>query len=247
MNSGKIQFINVDCLKALESWQTASHRHIYHELIVVRKGKLIVRIGEKKLTAQSGDVLFYQQSIPHSEKTDPDDLVESIYIAWLGKSPNLSTITHDKNGRIRLLAKWLIEEKKSSAAAMDILPDIFFQAILAELERLANRPGNSLVDNIRTYIRDHIAELITLDDLASQACMSKFHFLRKYKILTQRTPTEDLRIMRVEMARDLIISTEIPLKAISKMVGFRNVQYLSRMFRKYLDTTPGYFRKHQQN
>jgi transcriptional regulator GlxA family with amidase domain len=82
-----------------------------------------------------------------------------------------------------------------------------------------------------------------LDDLARKAGMSKYHFVRLYKKLSGRTPMNDVRMIRVEAARDLIITTDLPLKTIATRVGLGNEYYLCRVFRQAFKVPPGYFRK----
>jgi len=93
------------------------------------------------------------------------------------------------------------------------------------------------------FMHDHLRENLSLETLANAAHMSKFHFLRTYKMLTGHTPMDDLRRIRAEAARDLIRQTELPLKAVAESSGFANEFHMSRIFRKVLGVTPGQFRK----
>ena len=79
--------------------------------------------------------------------------------------------------------------------------------------------------------------------LACQACVSKYHFLRTYKVLTGRTPMEDVRIIRANAARTLILSTALPLKDIAPRTGLGNEYAMSRIFRHYFNMPPGAWRR----
>ena len=52
-----------------------------------------------------------------------------------------------------------------------------------------------------------------------------------------------LRLLRVETARDQLITMVLPLKAIAGATGFCDEYHLSRVFRKHFQVPPGYFRK----
>jgi AraC-like DNA-binding protein len=222
-----------------------SHRHpLFHELIVVFRGKCRVQIAGKEILAEKGDVLFYPQGVWHAEQSDPDDPVETYYVSWKGYTEERNFQVHDRSGRIRLLISWLREERGSNFAGDQILNNAFLQAMLAEFTRLAGcNESNDLVLAIRTFMQDHLAEPLALDDLARRARMSKFYFVRKYKEFTGRTPMEELRMLRVEMARNLVMTTNLPLKSIAPRVGLCNEYYLCRLSAKYLKTSLGSFRR----
>ena len=54
---------------------------------------------------------------------------------------------------------------------------------------------------------------------------------------------EDVRTLRVEYARELILTTNLPLKAIAPMAGMSSEYALSKVFRRVLGTTPGALRR----
>jgi len=76
--------------------------------------------------------------------------------------------------------------------------------------------------------------------------LSKFHFIRRYRTLTGRTPMEDLRLIRIEAARDLLLTTNLPLKEIAPRCGLGDEYHLSRLFRRYQDVTPSELRHRRQ-
>jgi transcriptional regulator GlxA family with amidase domain len=96
----------------------------------------------------------------------------------------------------------------------------------------------------RTYFREHLDQPLTVDDVARHVGMSRSHFTRRYKQLTGVTPWDDLLRLRVEATRNLLITTQLPLRAIAAMVGFSDEYHLSRVFRRYQLVAPGYYRKH---
>lgn len=219
----------------------AAHRHGFHELVVILSGQMHITVGEATLTARSGDVLFYPRGLTHSEHSDAHDPVETHFVDFTeedGPPPtDIPLLNRDRNGRIRHLIDWLYSERNLCAFIGHQTPRAFLQTILAELHRAATQPETPLVDRIRRFIDEHIEEPVTLDDLAAQAGMSKFHFLRKYKEATGRTPMQDLARIRAERARDLALTTNLPLKAIAPRVGIANQYQLSRLFRKQLGLT----------
>lgn len=237
------KLINVGHLEPDSTWQMKTHSHACHEMIVIMRGKIHVRIGEKNLQARTGDILFYPAGFIHIEQSDHNDPVESIFLGWEGDGRRFPLLAHDSRGRIRLMSRWLYEERQHPYPDSRLLQEEIFKVILVEFLRVFTYKERALVRKTRDIMRDQLEKTISLDDLVKQVGMSKYHFLRKYKNLTGRTPMTDLRIIRVETARELILTTNLPLKAIAAKVGLANQYHLSRMFRRYLNLTPGYFRR----
>ena len=116
-------------------------------------------------------------------------------------------------------------------------------AIITECVRLWQCPDDAFVRRIRDYVTHHLDRKLTLDILAREAGVSRCHLVRRYKALTGQTPMAEIRMHRLERARDLILSTSLALKAIPPLVGFSDVYQMSRLFRQHWDITPGSLRK----
>ncbi|HHN46497.1 MAG TPA: AraC family transcriptional regulator [Planctomycetes bacterium] len=89
-------------------------------------------------------------------------------------------------------------------------------------------------ERVMTYVEAHMEEKITLDALARVVGLSKYHFVRKYRQATGLTPLAHIRRVRLEAARSLLLTTDLPLKAVAQRVGMANEYHLSRLLRKHL-------------
>jgi AraC-like DNA-binding protein len=219
----------------------AAHQHGFHELVIILDGRMNLTVDGETTTTRPGDVLFYPKGLIHEERSVPQSPVETRFISFTEEDatppPGIPLLTRDRHGRIRHLATWLYAERDLCAFADHQTPRAFLQAILAELHRAATQVDAPLIESIRRLIEERLTEPLTLDDLASHVSMSKFHFLRKYKEAAGLTPMHDLARIRVERARDLALTTDLPLKAIAPYVGVANEYQLSRLFRRHLGLT----------
>ncbi len=245
MLSRCVEYQGVGHLVVDSGWRIKNHRHpSSHELIVVFQGDYQVQIAGRRITAGQGDLLYYPKQTWHEEWVEDNRSAETYYVGWKGPTEKWDYVTHDAAGRIHLLIQWLHQEKLSTFNGADALKNAYLKTILAELSKLTIQKGqSSLVQEIRTYIQDHLKGPITLDDLAEQAGMSRYHFIRKYKHLSGRTPMEDVRYIRTEAARNLIMTTDLPLKAIAARVGLCDEYYLCKLSSKYFKASLGSFRK----
>ena len=105
----------------------------------------------------------------------------------------------------------------------------------------AKSAGMKWID-IREYMRSRLKQKIYLADLAHQVGMSKFAFVRKYKRLSGRTPMQDLQRMRLNQARNMLLASGLPLKAIAPEVGLGDEYQLSKLFRRHFRLSPSELR-----
>lgn len=216
------------------------HTHTFHELIVVLEGEISVEIRGETRCASSGDLLWYPVGVAHREWVNPRAPAETLFIScrWRELPGTWPLQQTDSHGRIAAMAHWLFAERETRSA-----DDPLLHAILAEYDRLATHKADPIVASIRAHIRQNLAEPIALDHLASKAGLSKFHLIRRYKMLTGRTPMADARHIRLQTARDLLLTTALPLKEIAPRVGLGDVYCLCRLFRQHFHTTPGALRQ----
>jgi AraC-like DNA-binding protein len=196
--------------------------------------------------ARIGDLLLYPAGRKHEESSDPNEPVESIFLGLnTSDLDDLPFYLHDGEGRVRTMAHWLYEDRHSAVPAIIAAADTLLSSLFAELLRIHANPTREaeLVTSARAYIRRHLTEEITLDRLARHAGLSKFYFNRLFRKLAQRTPAADVREIRLSHARDLILSTNLPLKSIAPKVGFSDEFHLSRLIRRYHGISPGALRK----
>jgi AraC-like DNA-binding protein len=226
-------------------WHTPPSRHTHHELIMVIGGGITVKSPTGQLFGTEGDVLLYPAAVVHEEWSDPKHPLRSIFLSFSCPGLNDMPVTRITPRRdwIREMAAWLHADRDASSPAARAQRDALLQVILSECLRNTGPEDQPMVTRVRQHIRSHIAEPLSLERLAGVCELSKFHFLRKYRAATGRSPMEDVRAIRAEYARELILSTSLPLKEIAPKAGLGDEYSLSRMFRKLFRTTPGQYRR----
>jgi len=95
--------------------------------------------------------------------------------------------------------------------------------------------------------RDHAdrcyAQPLTLDELASVACMSKYHFLRLFKATYGMTPMEHVSQRRIERAQDLLRATNLTVTEVCFAVGFSSLGSFSSRFRALVGQSASDFQR----
>jgi AraC family transcriptional regulator len=97
------------------------------------------------------------------------------------------------------------------------------------------------------YIHSHFDGDIDLDRLATEACLSKFHFLRLFRAVMGVTPYAYLLRRRAGVARHLIATTALTLDEIAQQVGLTTRSSLFRQLRRWTNSRPGELRAGRQS
>lgn len=104
-------------------------------------------------------------------------------------------------------------------------------------------PNSVLLGAALNYMQEHLMEEISRDDVAEIACLSPSHFSRVVKHTLGYSFTELLAQMRVDRAKEMLVSTDRSLLQVSLDCGFSDQSYFTKVFQKHTGSTPGDFRK----
>ncbi len=93
------------------------------------------------------------------------------------------------------------------------------------------------------YIEGHYGENITLSDISANSGINHTTLTALMKLEFGCTAIEYLMSYRVAVSKKQLAFTDVPIKDIANMAGFKTVQHFGRTFKKHTGTTPAEFRK----
>ena len=93
------------------------------------------------------------------------------------------------------------------------------------------------------FMREHVFETITTNDMARAAGMSRRVFERRFLAQVGRSPKSEVLRLRLERVKDLLTDTDWNLAQIAERTGFKYSEYLHTVFSQKLGMTPGEFRR----
>jgi AraC family transcriptional regulator len=93
----------------------------------------------------------------------------------------------------------------------------------------------------RDYLHDHYQESVSLHDLARVACLSEYYFLRSFRRAFGQTPNQYQIHLRMQKAREMILSQKHSISEIAHLIGFSDIAYFSRMFKRHNGQAPSRF------
>ena len=145
----------------------------------------------------------------------------------------------------------LIHICSGSALGKDILADLTLQELivhiiqtqnLAATEESAFAQEDSPLAFVINYIRAHISENIKVDDLSDKACMSRTSFYRAFKREYSISPLDFILREKIKKAKHLLLDTKASVTDICYQLGFSDLNYFGRQFRKSEGISPSQYR-----
>lgn len=98
------------------------------------------------------------------------------------------------------------------------------------------------IERAKRFLEAHAFEQIKLADLANELGLSPFTTIRQFKASTGKTPHAYLLEFRLEAAKRMLLRTSASVESIAKSVGFDDLAYFSRFFKRRTGVTPSSFR-----
>lgn len=124
----------------------------------------------------------------------------------------------------------LAEDRSAAAAAAARERPAWLKSAVARLDRVARGEA----DNV-DYAR-----------VAAELGMAEVTFRRKFRAATGSAPHEYVLQSRVAEARRLLGETDRPIKSIARQLGYRDVYFFSRQFKRFAGVPPALFRRSRQ-
>ena len=120
---------------------------------------------------------------------------------------------------------------------------IIFQRELTREQVLKNEYLDHEMDTAMTYFNENYNRDINIEEYATSKGMSVSWFIRSFKKFTGSTPMQFIVALRVNNAQVLLETTNYSINEISKIVGYDNQLYFSRLFHKLKGFSPREYRK----
>lgn len=238
------------------------HPFTYFYYLAEGFGKL--SIESEMVEVHAGDLIIINSNIGHTMYLDKDIAnikyfgfgIESISIAGLvddaAKAINYFHIDNrDKSLKFEDYFEDIYNEYKGNDIFSNSLANAVASTLVINLLRKYrksitvkhDKKINRQIDYIKSYIDTNYNEDIKLEDLSSMAYMNKFHLISEFKQSYRITPIEYLILKRIEISKNLLISTNHTMEEISALVGFNSQSYFNQVFKKKVGQTPSQFRR----
>ena len=242
------------------------HHHDFYEVYFLLSGQVEYWVEGRILRPSAGDLLLINPMELHRPMIHPNSSTYERIVLWINKTyleglteggqlsrcfdPSLPNLIRPTAAERTALTAWLsglVRECYSRDFCSEYSAFALFLQFMVQLNRIAlqtqpqqleEKAVSNLVDRVLYYISHHISEELTLDGLAEQFFVSKYHlshtFTREVGVSLHRYIT----LRRLLMARQLL-SAGVPAGQASAACGFSDYTSFYRAFKAEYGIGPG--------
>lgn len=103
--------------------------------------------------------------------------------------------------------------------------------------------SNQAIQKAKEYIQKNFKKDISLESVSREIDLSTYYFSKLFKDVTGENFLEYLTNIRMETAKKMLLSGKYSIKEICVETGYSDPNYFSRIFKKYVGSTPTEFRE----
>lgn len=249
-------------------WRYEAHDHSAVEICLTLEGVVRYTVQETVYYVRKGEVLIIPPDLPHSLSMEenssrylylfePDTVFGMRDIKTVIQQFNQPFYLHDGSDahvRIRetLLKTQAVYERGEpmwNTACYGYILRMY--AVLGQHyllnpktrpREMAHSVDPEVITAAMEYINTHYREELSLDDVAEFAGFSRYYFSRSFRKQTGYTFKDYLCQKRVQVAMDLLIRSNSPMKDVAAESGFGSVATFNRVFREKKGCTPTQYR-----
>ena len=226
-------------------------------MVIVLDGETEYIVDHQKYVVHKNDLLIFSPKILRSGKTNlqnPWGFVSIVFCMDMNDEardffdrPIL--IWHDIKEDTRKLfldaAKvWLGKNPLYQIKCSLLITEIIYKIILAKLP-YNKIPHIKKLENARIFIQENFRDEISVEALAESIGMSVSYFRRLFHEAYDYSPMQYIINLRIENARDLLLSGEVNVSEAARLSGFDDIYYFSTLFKRKTGSSPSQLLKKQ--
>lgn len=249
-----------------------THWHEEAEFTLITQGQADYQIDLTTYPVKAGDLLFIPPLVLHSISPksafasesyvfhinflggNSTDICSTRYLTPLANQeftmPYLITPDHPAYADLQKLFAQIHTLYDKAAPGYELsLKAHFLQTVFLMLqysERTRMLDSSALSDKLKLvldYIELHYAENLSVSELAGLVYFSEYHFMRFFKKHMNMTCVEYINAFRLEKAVKLFEQGNTSILDVSLSVGFHNLSYFHKLFKRKYQMTPKAFLK----
>jgi AraC-like DNA-binding protein len=227
-----------------------------NKIYLIEEGEILVEGGGKSFVAKAGDMVLIPANVVHSARLTENSFVKKSWMHFTMKqgsveffsaytSPVKITLpckTHALKVANYVIKCGVLEEpQRTLKTSMGIfeLVSIFLEHALPTKNTESKDPISKAIK----YIDYNLVEQFSLDFLSKKFGCSPNHFIKIFKEKTGYTPIKYILTKRIDLAKSLLESTDMPINSVMERVGFDDASYFSKTFKKMVGYSPKGYRE----
>lgn len=226
-----------------------------YQISYITKGKGILETKDQSYTIQAGTAFLILPGQWHRYKPDPSTGWDEYYVGFHGtyisqifKQPffenagsafsvghNIMLLTSFKDIIEKIKGEHPGYQQQIAGRVMNILGEIIAVVKGQEFE---GKEIEKRIKEAQFDIRERLDESLNLEVFAQRYQMSYSYFRKLFKTYTGLSPAQYHLQLRLQKARNLIYSTDKPVKEIAFSLGFESQFHFSKIYKKKFGMSP---------
>ncbi|HXG91893.1 MAG TPA: helix-turn-helix domain-containing protein [Blastocatellia bacterium] len=244
------------------------HSHTAYTVTAILSGEMAASISSSELQLSAGEVALTNINQPHaahalsvefvSININPSLVGELVTELGLARATNdivfRSSVASDETiiSIARALVSEMADEKLGHGAMLDVMVRQMVIHLLrshftvrksAQIELSRAGPVDRRLRRAIEFMHDNFGRELALEEIASAAYLSEYHFARLFKQITGQTPHAYLANLRIERARRLLAETRLSISEIAATVGYQSQSHFTKVFKSITGLTPRAYRE----
>ena len=222
---------------------------LYSRFFYIVSGRMLFDKGtDKELYASPGDILYLPYDIEYESEWIDDEIGSFLTANFIINNPSVvfsdkvCIAVHDSAGTFLRKFRQLHDTWTKGAFDTHLRSLSLFMELLSDIAEETSKSGlagrfSDISEGIM-YIENHFCEEFTVEDLCELCAVSPATFRRHFKEYSPYSPITYRNFLRVKRARELILGGEYNVTEAALAVGFDDLSYFNRTYRKFCGECP---------
>lgn len=228
-------------------WLIREEAIYFHNLMLIDSGSCDIYINHTKYHLTCGDIIYCPYGcIRSGENAEPGTKIYAFDFQLMGPDfLPIDTVTHFDNFNAlyhnlnSFYYAWMQQKKGYEIACIGFFVLILYYIMYGH----NNKTLNPHIKALKHYIIDHSHEALSVSRLAEHFNLNPVYCGSLFKKSEGCTIQEFINEIRINKAKDLLLSDVLSVSDIAYEIGYNDVFYFSKMFKKLTGISPLRYRK----
>ncbi len=265
--AGIPEVVTFEAITVGDPFRDNFHSTASHEMIHVLQGRARIKYQRRSFVVGPKDTFVIPQGTRHCDGRFSDEAFRAFYLFFHWDTGDdlvaklcgarLLEIPQASKDLLHHLMTELEREYDSRAGASPERLNLMVLELLLAMIRYSHRPGRrsagagrqvarqrreQLALRARSYVEEHYAEVIGLEEMARLFDVSPYHLSRAFSGHFGMSLSDALTMKRMDSAKELLKTSRLSVKEIAARTGYSGGSYFAKVFSRACGFSPSEYR-----